>query len=102
MEKVLLIGADIPDLSIPLIDEALNALNTNDAVIGPADDGGCYLIGFNRDAFLPGIFQGIAWSTDSVYHKTMNFFAESGLRVHVLAVLKDVDTLEDLEATGYR
>jgi hypothetical protein len=102
MEKVLIVGGDIPDLSLLLINEALYALDTNDAVIGPANDGGYYLIGFSRDAFLPEIFQGIAWSTDSVYDQTMKVFDKSSIRVHVLAVLTDVDTFEDLKATGYR
>jgi rSAM/selenodomain-associated transferase 1 len=96
MEKVLIIGSDIPQLSISLLTEALDALDTNDAVIGPAHDGGYYLIGFNRDAFMPEIFQGIAWSTDSVYYQTMNVFDKAGRRVHVLAGLTDVDTFEDL------
>ena len=102
VEKVLLIGSDIPDLSISLVDEAFNALDTSDAVIGPAHDGGYYLIGFNRDSFLPDIFQGIAWSTDSVFYQTMKVFGKSALTVHLMKVLRDVDTFDDLEATGYR
>ena len=102
VEKVLLIGSDIPDLSISLVDEAFNALDAGDAVIGPAHDGGYYLIGFNRDSFLPGIFQGIEWSTNTVFYQTMKFFEKSALSVHLLKVLRDVDTFDDLEATGYR
>ncbi len=101
-EKVLLVGSDIPDLSISLINEAFEALDTSNAVIGPARDGGYYLIGFNRASFLPEIFQGIAWSTDSVFYQTMKIFGKSGLTVHSLRVLSDVDTFDDLEATGYR
>ncbi|HXW69332.1 MAG TPA: TIGR04282 family arsenosugar biosynthesis glycosyltransferase [Dissulfurispiraceae bacterium] len=96
LEKVLVIGSDIPDLSIPLIDEAFVALDTSDAVIGPANDGGYYLIGFNRGNFLPDIFQGIEWSTDSVFNQTMKVFGKSSLKVHVLTELTDVDTYEDL------
>ena len=101
VEKVLLIGSDIPDMSIPLLNEAFNALDSSDAVIGPANDGGYYLIGFNRASFLPDIFQGIVWSTDSVFDDTMKVFVKSGLSVHALRVLTDVDTFEDLKATGY-
>jgi rSAM/selenodomain-associated transferase 1 len=96
VEKVLVIGSDIPDLSISLINEAFNALDTSDAVIGPAHDGGYYLIGFNRASFLSDIFQGIVWSTDSVFYQTMKIFEKSGLHVHVLTGLRDVDTFEDL------
>ncbi|MBF0557541.1 MAG: TIGR04282 family arsenosugar biosynthesis glycosyltransferase [Nitrospirae bacterium] len=96
VEKAVLIGSDIPDLSISLINEAVSALDISDAVIGPAHDGGYYLIGFNRHSFLANIFQGIVWSTGSVYHETMNIFGQSGSRVHVLTGLSDVDTLGDL------
>jgi len=96
VEKVLLIGSDIPDMSISLINDAVKALDTNDAVIGPAQDGGYYLIGFNSASFLPDIFREIAWSTDSVFYQTMKVFGKSGLKVHVLRVLSDVDTFDDL------
>src|SRR5208337_5602224 len=89
VEKVLLIGSDIPDMSVPLLNEAFNALDSSDAVIGPANDGGYYLIGFNRASFLPDIFQGIVWSTDSVFYQTMKVFEKSDLNVHVLKVLMD-------------
>ena len=98
VEKALLIGSDIPDLSISLIDEAFNALDTSDAVIGPAHDGGYYLIGFNKATLLPDIFDGILWSTGSVFHQTMKILQESRLRVHVLTELRDVDTFDDLSA----
>jgi len=96
MDKVVLVGSDIPRLSVSIIGQAFNALATKDAVIGPAHDGGYYLIGFNRSTFLPDIFQGIAWSTDSVYNETMNIFDKAGFSIHVLAGLSDVDTLRDL------
>jgi rSAM/selenodomain-associated transferase 1 len=101
-DKVVLIGSDIPGLSASLINEAFTALVTSDAVIGPANDGGYYLIGFNSCSFWPDIFRGIVWSTDSVYYETMNIFDKSGLSVYVLAGLTDVDTYEDLKKTGYR
>lgn len=96
MEKVLLVGSDIPDLSISLINEAFKALDFGDSVIGPAHDGGYYLIGFNKTSFLPDIFQGIEWSTDSVFSQTIKILGKSGLSVHVLRSLNDVDTLDDL------
>lgn len=102
MEKVVLIGSDIPELSASLINEAFEALAAADAVIGPARDGGYYLIGFNSSSFLPAVFRGIVWSTDSVCRETMNILGEAGLGVHVLSGLTDVDTYEDLKATGYR
>ncbi len=98
LEKALLIGSDIPDMSIALINEAFKALDTSDAVIGPAHDGGYYLIGFNSPSFLPDIFDGIAWSTDSVFNQTMKVFWKSGLNVQVLRTLSDLDTFDDLQS----
>ena len=96
--SAILIGSDIPDLTPAVFHEAFESLNENDAVIGPAADGGYYLIGFNRRSFLPRIFRGIPWSTDTVFRETMDILKESSLRVHLVPQWKDVDTLEDLQA----
>ena len=96
--SAILIGSDIPDLTPAVFHEALESLNENDAVIGPADDGGYYLIGFNQRSFQPSIFRGIPWSTDTVFRKTMDILHESSLRVYLVPQWKDVDTLEDLKA----
>jgi uncharacterized protein len=95
-EKVILIGSDIPDLPKEIIDEAF--ANDGEAVIGPATDGGYYLIGFKRDTFLPHIFEGIQWSTASVFERTMEIFRTHSCKVHVLPQWRDVDTPEDLRA----
>lgn len=97
IEKAVLVGGDIPDLTTSLINEAFKTLDTSDAVIGPALDGGYYLIGFSRNTFLPDIFGGIAWSTGSVFDRTMSIFEKSGRSVHVLPGLSDIDTFDDLE-----
>ena len=96
LEKVLVIGSDIPDLTASLISGAFDALDNCDAVIGPSVDGGYYLIGFNRDSFLPDVFHGMAWGTESVFNQTMDVLKMSGLRVHVLKELMDIDTFDDL------
>lgn len=96
IEKVLVIGSDIPDLTASLIAGAFDALDTNDAVIGPSVDGGYYLIGFNKDSFSATAFHGIEWSTDAVFHQTMDILKGSGLRVHTLERLMDIDTFDDL------
>jgi rSAM/selenodomain-associated transferase 1 len=95
--RVVLIGSDIPDLPAPLINEALAALRMHDAVIGPARDGGYYLIGFRNDTFFPAVFSGIAWSTGAVFRSTMQAFGKAGSRVHELPFWQDVDTIEDLK-----
>jgi len=100
--RVVLIGSDIPDLPAPLIKEALAALPMHDAVIGPARDGGYYLVGFRNDTFFPGVFSGIAWSTGTVFRSTMQAFEKAGQRVHELPLWQDVDTIEDLKDLAAR
>ena len=97
VEEALLIGSDIPGLTTDVINEAFNALLTNDAVIGPADDGGYYLIGFRKKTFEPGIFHDMVWSTRTVFRETVGKLHGASLTVHVLPELTDVDTVEDLK-----
>jgi rSAM/selenodomain-associated transferase 1 len=96
VEEMLLIGSDIPGLTTEVIEEAFTELLTNDAVIGPADDGGYYLIGFRKKSFEPGIFHDIVWSTSTVFRETMDKLHDALLKVHILPELTDIDTLEDL------
>jgi rSAM/selenodomain-associated transferase 1 len=95
--SVVLIGSDIPDLPALIIDEAFRALNENDAVIGPAADGGYYLLGFNRDTFNGNIFPEMPWGTDAVFRKTLDILHEDGTLVHVLPVWRDIDRYEDIK-----
>jgi rSAM/selenodomain-associated transferase 1 len=97
VEDALLIGSDIPGLTFDVMDEAFNALLKNEAVIGPAGDGGYYLIGFTKRSFDPVIFHDTAWSTKTVFRDTMNKLNNASLTVHVLPELTDVDTVEDLK-----
>jgi uncharacterized protein len=101
-KSALLVGSDIPDLPSSILDEASHSLGSNDAVIGPAIDGGYYLIGFNSDTFAPEVFEGVAWSTSETFKQTMSIFGSLGLRVHELPSWRDVDTFDDLEALSSR
>jgi rSAM/selenodomain-associated transferase 1 len=96
--RAVLIGTDIPELTSAVLTEALIALNTNanDAVIGPAVDGGYYLIGFRAETFLPAVFHGILWSTCTVRSETLKILATSGKRTLLLPELNDLDTGDDL------
>jgi len=96
--RVVLIGSDIPDLPPSLLEDAVGRLNRTGAVIGPAKDGGYYLIGFRNNTFLPGIFSGQKWSTDTVFAKTIQLFEQERREVSVLPFWQDVDTIEDLQA----
>ncbi|MBN1260004.1 MAG: TIGR04282 family arsenosugar biosynthesis glycosyltransferase [Anaerolineae bacterium] len=93
-EEVVLTGSDIPALESKLIMIAFERLATHDAVIGPAADGGYYLIGMRS----PGadLFRNIAWSTDRVLSQTEALAQSLGLSLGRLPTLHDLDT-----ATAY-
>jgi len=93
--QAVIVGSDMPDLPEKLIDKALQS-DAADAVIGPSVDGGYYLIGFRRDTFFPGIFEGMPWGTGMVFHKTMEIFHARKFHVHVLDRWRDIDTIHDL------
>ena len=94
---VVVIGSDIPDLPPEIFAEAFAALDNRGAVIGPAIDGGYYLIGFTKEKFVPGMFEGISWSTDAVFRETVARLEWAGIGVHRLPPWRDVDTPEDLK-----
>lgn len=95
-DRALLVGTDLPDLPRRHIEEAEQALETADAVLGPSGDGGYYLIGFTRDGYQPAVFTGIPWSTDAVFRLTEKILNRSRRSLHILPAWQDVDTLEDL------
>jgi rSAM/selenodomain-associated transferase 1 len=99
--RVLLIGSDSPDLPDIILHDAFG-LDSHDAVIGPAFDGGYYLIGFKNSTFLPEIFAEISWSTDTVFARTMEIFKKNRYRVSLLPKWRDVDSIEDLRALAER
>lgn len=96
MDRVVAISSDVPELSPGIVSEALEALRSYDAVIGPCPDGGFYLIGFRKEAFDPRSLNGQSWGSASVLDETMERL--SGIKVHVLPPVHDIDTLEDLGA----
>jgi len=98
LERALLIGSDIPDLNIAVIGDAFSSLENSDAVVGPASDGGYYLIGFRKSSFLPEVFHGINWGSNSVFRETMKLLSVSGYHVRVLDERHDIDTIDDLRA----
>ena len=94
--RAVLIGSDIPELSVPIVRRALEALTANDAVLGPATDGGYYLIGFRREGFRPEVFAGMQWGSDRVLADTLKVLQHSGTSCALFPALDDVDTMEDL------
>ena len=97
-DRALCIGSDLPDLPRDHVTQALVALETNDAVLGPAADGGYWCIGFWAEAFTPEIFSGIVWGGPEVFAATMARMIEAGLTAKCLPSWTDVDTVQDLAA----
>jgi len=96
-KSVVLIGSDIPDLPLRIIEDAFAALDyPKDAVIGPAADGGYYLIGFRDDKFLPAVFEGLTWGTVSVFPETLKILQTRGYLTAIMPKWQDVDTRDDL------
>lgn len=93
--RVLIIGSDCPEVTESDIHAAWDSLAENDVVLGPASDGGYWLIGL-REA-RPELFEGIPWSSDKVLEKTLALAATAGLKVKLLRMLSDVDTQADWE-----
>lgn len=95
-ERAALIGTDSPAVSRATVVEALEALDAADLVLGPAEDGGYYLLALRKPR--PELFDGMTWSTTVVLEETVARADTAGLRVHLLAPLRDIDTPEDLRA----
>lgn len=93
-ESVCIIGTDCFELTSEILDKAFVALETNDSVIGPAADGGYYLLGMNR--YIPEFFRNKTWSTNSVCPDTLEDFKRLRLHYQVLPTLHDVDNASDL------
>ena len=92
-KQVVIIGSDLLDLSSEIIEDAFHKLDSNDIVIGPAFDGGYYLLGMNE--LISEIFSNKEWGTSSVFEHTINNLQKH--KVSVLKELNDIDTFEDLK-----
>ena len=97
------IGSDHPDLPLAVVEEAFERLAAGcDVVVGPAVDGGYYLIGVTRQSMHRDLFEGIDWSTDRVLRQTVARCRRLGLEVEELPPLGDVDTPDDLRRLADR
>jgi rSAM/selenodomain-associated transferase 1 len=94
--RVAIVGTDSPTVTRATIIAALEALDGADVVVGPAEDGGYYLLALA--APRPGLFRDMTWSTSTVLDETEARARGEGLRVHRLPTLRDIDTAEDLRA----
>ncbi|HEY0017890.1 MAG TPA: TIGR04282 family arsenosugar biosynthesis glycosyltransferase [Longimicrobium sp.] len=93
-DRVVIVGSDLPEISAPLLRRAFHLLDGCPAVVGPARDGGYYLLGMT--GMIGGVFEGIEWSTPGVLAATLDRLRAAGVQPAMLDTLADVDTAEDL------
>ena len=92
-EKIIIVGSDLYDLSTDIIEKAFKKLDSHDHVIGPAEDGGYYLLGMKT--LHPSVFKIKNWGTETVYKQTISQLKHQN--VYVLETLNDIDYVEDLQ-----
>lgn len=94
MTRVVIIGSDCYELTSGQLQEAFEALRSSDVVLGPAHDGGYYLLGLSQ--MIPQVFEDKPWSQPELYTETVAQLQELGFQCTTLPPLSDVDYLEDL------
>lgn len=97
-DAAVIVGSDCPGLNADILQTAFAQLEKNDFVIGPAIDGGYYLLGMRR--LSPSLFLDMIWSTDQVFKETTNRMERAGATYYVLPTLSDIDYAEDWEKYG--
>jgi rSAM/selenodomain-associated transferase 1 len=97
--SVILIGTDIPHLSIDILKESIFLLKNTDVILGPSDDGGYYLIGMKKPNDY--LFQNMTWSVDNVLSESIQRIDKKNKTYNLLKTLPDIDTAEDWEKHGW-
>ncbi|MFQ5956218.1 MAG: TIGR04282 family arsenosugar biosynthesis glycosyltransferase [Candidatus Brocadiales bacterium] len=92
--RAVVIGTDCLGITQGIITKTLRHLGENDVVIGPAQDGGYYLLGLSQ--YIPELFDSVDWSTDKVFQQTLDKAKRLNLSIAVLEPLKDVDEPTDI------
>lgn len=98
-DKAIIIGSDCASLKAEIIEQAFDLLEEHDFVLGPAIDGGYYLLGMRQ--LLPALFTDIPWSTDKVADITRQRIQAEGFSLAEVATLSDIDYEEDWEKYGW-
>lgn len=98
--KTIIIGSDCATLSEEILNLAFQLLENQDVVIGPAEDGGYYLLGMKK--VFPCLFENIEWSSDSVLTKTIEAVEKLQLKYALLPTLSDIDTEQDWQKVAHR
>ncbi len=92
-ERVVVIGTDCPEVDATVVQDAFERLESADVVLGPATDGGYYLIGMST--LQASLFAQIPWSTADTLRVTLERARESGLSIALLEKRSDIDTADD-------
>jgi rSAM/selenodomain-associated transferase 1 len=96
-QKIIAIGVDEPGMTRPAIDHAFALLDSCEWVVGPAEDGGYYLIGCRAPSFDVSVFAGMNWGTSEVLPATLERIRAAQTSVALMPSRYDIDTVEDLE-----
>lgn len=101
-ERVIIMGSDSPTLPETHLNAAFDTLHEQQAVVGPAIDGGYYLIGLRADAWpdARAIFTDIAWSTSAVLEQTLERAGRAGIAMHSVPQWYDIDSVDDLRVAA--
>ena len=94
-ERIVIIGSDCPEVNEQDIQSAWAALEDHDVVLGPAEDGGYWLIGLRAEQ--RALFENISWSTNAVFEQTVARANSANLSIDLLRKLHDIDTIDDLK-----
>uniref|UniRef100_A0A7S1T617 Glycosyltransferase n=1 Tax=Compsopogon caeruleus TaxID=31354 RepID=A0A7S1T617_9RHOD len=95
-DQIIVVGSDIPGVSVEILTEACSAIShMADVVLGPAADGGYYLLGLRRSSFDLDLFTDISWSTEKVLEQTVSRIEKHSKILHRLETLVDIDRPED-------
>lgn len=98
-QKVVIIGSDCASLTTNIVEKAIKQLDSHDFVIGPAIDGGYYLLGMKM--YEPSVFEKIEWSTETVLAATIQRIKSLQKNYYLLPELSDIDYQEDWEKYGW-
>ena len=99
-KKVIIVGSDCYQLTSKIIEDTISLLSSNEMILGPAMDGGYYLLGMTK--LYPEFFVGKSWSTSKVATETIDDAKRLGLKFSLLETLSDIDEFEDLATSGFK
>jgi len=95
-DNVISIGNDCPYLTSEILEKAIQKIQQKDMVLGPAQDGGAYLIGLNKSVFDPEAFEALSWQKESLFSELLAYSFQNRQSLECLAQLNDVNKIQDV------